>query len=58
MKKRKIKQNISLQVIIIGLLLLGVLVVNAVLEKVTIVEYPPVTEKNDKQQQNSNSTRP
>lgn len=59
MKKREIKPSkTSFQVLIIGLLLLGVLWVNAVLEKVTVVEYPPITEKNDRQPKNNNQSKP
>lgn len=59
MKKRvKKQQNMSLQVVMIGLLLLGVLVANALLEKVTVVDYPAITEQNKKQLSNSNQMKP
>lgn len=59
MKKRvKKQQNMSLQVVMIGLLLLGVLVANALLEKVTVVDYPAITEQNKKQFSNSNQMKP
>lgn len=59
MKKRMLKkQKIGRQIIVIALILLGVLVVNAMLEKVTIVEYPSITEKNDRQPKNNNQSKP
>lgn len=59
MKTREIKQqNISLQVVIIGLLLLSVLIANTLLEKVTVVEYPAITEKNNKQLNDNNQSKP
>lgn len=59
MKKRVKKQkNMSFQVVMIGLLLLGVLVANALLEKVTVVDYPAIIEQNKKQLSNSNQMKP